>query len=372
MENPFVISGYVSPNFFCDRETETKLLIDSLKNGRNVTLISPRRMGKTGLIKNVFYQLQHDELKIPVFYMDIYSTQNLTDFTNLLANTVLGKLDTNIQKAIQRVSQFIKSCRFSFSFDELSGMPKVKLDIVETKQQVTIQEIFEYLSSYEQECYFAIDEFQQINKYSEKGVEALLRSFIQFTPNVHFIFSGSRRHLMQEMFLSPKRPFYQSTQLMNLDAIEISKYYHFANYFFKEQNIAFPESVFENLYREFEGHTWYIQMILNRLYDEKQTVNRSQIQKIISDIVSENEYAYQSLLITLPKGAIKLLKAIAKEDNIQATTSHTFITKYQLKASSSVSRSIKYLIDYDLVYEDAKTYTVYDRFMKIWLCNLSF
>ena len=94
MENPFVISGYVSPNFFCDRETETKLLIDSLKNGRNVTLISPRRMGKTGLIKNVFYQLQHDELKIPVFYMDIYSTQNLTDFTNLLANTVLGKLDT--------------------------------------------------------------------------------------------------------------------------------------------------------------------------------------------------------------------------------------------------------------------------------------
>ena len=109
--NPFLISGYYSPEYFCNRERETQTITDALYNGRNLTLIAPRRMGKTGLIKHVFHRLKEQQADIVTLYMDIYSTQNLGDFVRLLANTVLGQLDSASQKALSRVSKFIKSCR---------------------------------------------------------------------------------------------------------------------------------------------------------------------------------------------------------------------------------------------------------------------
>ena len=118
--NPFLIAGYHSPEFFCDRETETAAILNALHNGRNVTLIAPRRRGKTGLIRHAFYRLKEQEPDIATLYMDIYSTQSMGDFVRLFANTVLGKLDTAPQKALSRIGQFIRSCRPVFTFDELT------------------------------------------------------------------------------------------------------------------------------------------------------------------------------------------------------------------------------------------------------------
>lgn len=140
--------------------------------------------------------------------MDIYSTQNLSDFIRLSASTVLGQLDFTPQKALSRVGQFLKSCRPVFTFDELTGAPKVTINIAPSSEEATLKEMFEYLQSSEKHCYIAIDEFQQIAEYPEKGVEALLRSYIQFIPNINFVFAGSKQHVMQDMFLSAKRPFY--------------------------------------------------------------------------------------------------------------------------------------------------------------------
>ena len=203
--NPFLIAGYHSPEFFCDRETETSAILDALHNGRNVTLIAPRRMGKTGLIRHAFYRLKEQEPDILTLYMDIYSTQSMGDFVRLFANTVLGKLDPAPQKAISRIGQFIRSCRPVFTFGELTGIPKVTIEVAPQEEESTLKEIFDYLGSSEKRCYIAIDEFQQIAEYQEKGIEALLRSYIQFLPNVNFIFAGSKQHLMQEMFMSSKR-----------------------------------------------------------------------------------------------------------------------------------------------------------------------
>lgn len=222
--NPFLIAGYHSPEFFCDRETETAAILNALHNGRNVTLIAPRRMGKTGLIRHAFYRLKEQEPDIATLYMDIYSTQSMGDFVRLFANTVLGKLDTAPQKALSRIGQFIRSCRPVFTFDELTGVPKVTIDVAPQEEESTLKEIFDYLGSSEKRCYIAIDEFQQIAEYQEKGIEASLRSYIQFLPNVNFIFAGSKQHLMQEMFMSSKRPFYQSTQLLTIGPINREAY----------------------------------------------------------------------------------------------------------------------------------------------------
>ena len=174
--NPFLITGYYSPEFFCDRKTETETILDALHNGRNITLIAPRRMGKTGLIRNAFYHLKEQKLDVVTIYMDIYSTQSLGDLVRLFANSVLGELDTVPQKAFNRIAQFIRSCRPVFTFDELTGTPKVTVDIASAEEESTLKEIFDYLGSSEKQCCIAIDEFQQIAEYPEKGVEALLRS----------------------------------------------------------------------------------------------------------------------------------------------------------------------------------------------------
>lgn len=365
--NPFLVTGYHSPEYFCDRRQETETMIQALYNGRNVTLIAPRRMGKTGLVKNVFYKLHEQEPDIVTFYMDIYSTQALGDFIRLFASTVLGRLDSVPQKALARVGKFIKSCRPVFTFDELTGQPKVTIDIVPSSEEATLREIFDYLQSSEKRCYIAIDEFQQIAEYPEKGAEALLRSYIQFVPNINFIFAGSKQHIMQQMFHSAKRPFYQSTQTQVIDRITREEYYRFAAEFFTRQGRKLAEETFGYLYDAFDGHTWYIQVLLNRLYGYTGTPDIGMADYAIGEVVAESTYTYENLLAAYPASNVRLLKAIAKAGYVREINSGDFITEYKLRAASSVNSALKRLIDREMVYKTADGYIVYDRFMAIWL-----
>lgn len=370
--NPFLISGYHSPEYFCDRKQETAKITDGLHNGRNITLIAPRRMGKTGLIRHTFQNINNQDSKIITLYMDIFSTQSLGDFVKLFANTVLGKLDSNPKKALNRITRFIRSCRPIFTIDELTGIPKVTIDVAPSEEENTLKEIFDYLSSSEKRCYIAIDEFQQISEYPEQGVEALLRSYTQFVTNVNFIFAGSKKHIMQEMFTSSKRPFYQSSQIITIDAIEKEEYANFAIKHFSENNITLPKKIFDSIYDKYDGHTWYIQVMLNRLYGFHRDVNEELVNYAISEIISDYSYSYADLMKAYPSSNIRLLKAIAKEGCVKEILSGNFITKYRLRAASSVSTSLKKLTENELVYKTDKGYIIYDRIMDEWLRNQPF
>ena len=365
--NPFLIAGYYSPEFFCDRETETTTLLDALHNGRNVTLVAPRRMGKTGLIRHAFYRLKEQEPDIVTLYLDIYSTQSLGDFVRLFASSVLGKLDTAPKKALSRIGKFIRSCRPVFTFDELTGAPKVTVDVAPAEEEATLKEIFDYLASSERRCYIAIDEFQQIAEYPEKGVEALLRSYIQFLPNVGFIFAGSKQHVMQEMFTSSKKPFYQSTQLLTLGAIDCGKYAGFATEHFLRNGVQLPREVFDRIYNRFDGHTWYMQNILNRLYGYNRDADDAMVEYAVQQIVAEQSYSYAELLKAYSPGLVRLLKAMAREGCVKAVLAGDFIGRHKLRAASSVRASLKKLLDNELVYRTACGYIIYDRFMDEWL-----
>ena len=367
INNPFLITGYHSPAYFCDRKTETETISNALFNGSNLTLLSPRRMGKTGLIHHVFHQIKQQDPDIVLFYLDIFPTHNLGEFVRLLASTVFGKLDTASRKKINLLGKFIKSIRPVFTIDEFSGTPKITVDIIPGKEVTSMIEIFDYLQASEKKCYIAIDEFQQIAEYPEKGVEALLRSHIQFMSNVNFIFSGSKRHVMNEMFLSAKRPFFQSTQILSIDKIDKDTYYHFAADFFTAQGRELTEETFSTIYDDFNGHTWYIQMILNRLYSYRENPDGKLINHAISEILAESGYVYESLLSAFSTSNIRLLKAIAKEKCVREINAGDFITRHKLKAASSVNSSLKKLIDKELIYKSNMGYTVYDRFMALWL-----
>lgn len=369
--NPFLYQGYVSPEYFCDREEETRKMMSHLHNGRNVTLISPRRIGKTGLIKNTFYHLESERDDVVCLYIDIFATKNLHDFVELLGATVIDELVKKNRSLMDKILTLFASLRPVFSLDPLTGEPSVSLTIEPSSEDITLRSIFSYLNDSEREVYLAIDEFQQIATYPETGTEALLRSYIQFTPNVHFIFSGSKHHIMSQMFGSPKHPFYQSTETMSLQSLNPNTYYSFCLDFFIKKGGDLCESIFQKVYDYFDGHTWYVQCVMNRLYENETKVNKeSQLQKALLDIINDRAAQYESLMQFLTTNQFSLLKAIAKQGVVSQPTSANFIKANDLSGASSVKIALRTLEEKELVYRSTVGYNVYDRFMELWLKRL--
>ncbi|MBR6346685.1 MAG: ATP-binding protein [Bacteroidales bacterium] len=368
INNPFLITGYESPEYFCDRIKETEDLLETLRNGRNITLTSPRRLGKTGLIKHIYYLLKQQDAKVHATYIDLYPTESLYDFTQAFASAVLGQLDSNPVKVLKKIATIFKGFRPNLTVDQVTGQPKIGLDIALGAEPGTLEQVFKYLKQSGKTCFIAFDEFQQISNYPEQNVEAMLRSYIQDLHNVHFIFSGSQAHMLGEMFLSPKRPFYQSTSEKTIGTIRENVYYDFAASFFREQGRELPEDVFHQVYSLYEGYTWYIQMIMNRLYAKaSRTVNTELVKESILDILRENEFYYQHLLQVYSRGQVKLVKAIAKEKKVKEITAGSFITKYGLTATSSVKSALERMLEEEIIYRAPEGYMVYDRFFGQWL-----
>ena len=367
LKNPFVIYGYKGAEYFCDRKEETVTLMRALANERNVVLISPRRVGKTGLIHHAFEQIGKNEPDTRCFYMDINATRNMSQFIQLMAKTAVGQVDTFSQAALRKITSFFSNFRPTVSFDELTGIPTFSITVAPDRQEESLKHIFEYLKQSGKRIYIAIDEFQQIAEYPEKGAEALLRSYIQFLPNIYFIFAGSSQHLMSEMFLSAKRPFYQSSQIMSLPLIDVREYETFANKWLKQEGIEIGDGDFRYLYDMVDGQTWYVQSILNRLYENGASIDKSVIAAVVEDIINEQEDAFINYCKSLTTNQAALLSAIAKEKGVSSVMSQEFIRKYSLPAASSVGIALKALQKRDFVHEFNGKIIVYDRFFAIWL-----
>lgn len=367
LRNPFVIYGYKGAEYFCDRKKETKTICTALSNERNVVLISPRRIGKAGLIHHVFEQLKKSEPETKCFYMDINATRNVNQFIQLLAKTVVGQVDTFSQSAFRKILTLFSSYRPTVSFDEFTGIPTFSITISQEQQEESLKHIFDYLKQSGKRIYIAIDEFQQISEYPENSTEALLRSHIQFLPNVYFIFAGSSQHMMSEMFLSAQRPFYQSSQMVNLFPIDVHEYCEFANRWLSKEGIGMEDADFIYLYDMLDGQTWYIQNILNRLYANGDLIDKTTIARTVDDVVNEQEESFITYCKSLTDNQLDLLIAIAKEDGVVSALSQEFLLKYSLPAASSVSLALKALQKKDFVHEFNGRIVVYDRFFGMWL-----
>ena len=369
MNNPFVTSGYIAPEYFCDREKETEELLRWLLNENNVAIISTRRMGKTGLIQHCF-QLAEVKDHYYTFLIDIYATKTLREFVFQLGKAILTALKPKGRKTWELFINSLTSLKAGFTFD-MSGMPQWNIELGDVKSpETTLDEIFHYLSLSDKPGIVAIDEFQQVAQYPEKNTEALLRTYIQHCPNARFVFAGSQRHLMGEMFISPARPFYQSVSILHLAAIDKQKYIEFARHHFRMAQKDIDEEVVASLYDRFEGITWYLQKILNILFavtPPGEVCNKEMIEQAIHFILDSYSFTYSELLYQLPEKQKELLIAICKEGKATALTSGKFIHKYSLPSSSSVQSALKGLLEKDFVTKEGAFYMVYDRFFSLWL-----
>ncbi len=368
LDNPFITRGYAGPEYFCDRLAETKALVSALSNGRDVTLVAPRRYGKTGLIHNAFRQLAKDYATV---YIDIFALDSLTAFVQAFSSAILGTLDSPKRRMGRKLLSFFKSCRPTMTPQE-DGSFTFSFNLAPAQAQATLKETFDYLASCRRSVVIAIDEFQQVREFPEKGVEALLRSYVQFVPNAHFVFAGSKKHMMDEMFVSPKGPFYQSTQLMALGPIACSSYEKFAEAFFVGSKRPFSLEGFRHLYARFDGITWYLQVVLNRIWAQGAGLESpEQIDATIDSIVVDSDLFYVDLLHSQTQAEQAILKALGREGVVPAVSSADFIARHNLPAASTVRSAIANLRNRDLVYRSGNGYVVYDRLFGLWLSRRS-
>lgn len=368
--NPFVVSGKIPKAFFCDRVNESEQLEKSLTNQLNVVLTSSRRMGKTALVDYVFDRpsIRDEYITISV---DILQTTTFREFIYLFGTAVFNTVATRSEKWRKQFVSILKSLSGSFGYDPVQNTPTFDIRLGDIQQpEYTLLEIFQYLESVEKRCLVVIDEFQQITRYPEKNVEAILRTHIQKLSNANFVFSGSRRRLMEEMFFSAKRPFYQSAKPLRLEPINQKVYYDFASYHFSKAGKNITEEAFNHVYETFWGVTFYVQRLMKDAYIETlpgQTCDVEMVQRLISDYICENDSHMREQLSFITEAQKELLYAIHAEGQVQSITSATFNKKHRLRSPSSTQSAALKLLEYDLITRKEKVYSLSDPLLSLWL-----
>lgn len=370
MKNPFVTKGYAGPEYFCDRVKETKDIVQLLTNENNLALISPRRIGKTDLIHHCFAQKEIKK-NYYAFFIDIYSTNSLADFVDMLGNAIFEELKPFGRKAWEQFFVALKSLQQQISFD-INGNPVWGIGMGNfSNPSTTLDEIFSYLRSADKPCIVAVDEFQQITQYPDAAkVEAALRSHIQRCPNATFLFAGSKRHLMGEIFMSPSRPFYQSVITMGLSPISEQKYAEFARRQFERNDRKLAADVVPVVYERFSGVTSCLQRVMNVLYlstPKGEECTAGMIDEAVNYLLDLYTEHYQTLVGQMSERQRAVFLAIAAERRMKGVSSGQFVRKYRLASPSSVVSAVKGLMEKDFITQEDGEYFVYDRFFQLWL-----
>ena len=369
--NPFPVSGYHGSELFCDREKEIKSLIRNIENGVNTTLISIRRMGKTGTILHLFEELKHEN-ELNCIYVDLYATRTFKDLTENIALSIHNAIPEN-KSLGKRFMKILKSLNPILSFDSLTGNPELHFEYAQPKQyEYSLSALFKFLDMQQKTIVFAMDEFQQIATYPETNTEAILRTQFQHLKNIRFIFSGSNKHLINEVFSSSKRPFFGSTQMLSLSNIPQKKYLSFIKSKFELSKRAISDEALAFIADWTKLHTFYTQALCNRIFANKyHKIGIGEVKESCAQILIENEASYYQFRNLLTPLQWQFLKAIAKEEKVFQPNSKHFIQKYQLGTQANAQRALTSLINKEMIYQgndDNKSYyAVYDCFLMRWL-----
>lgn len=363
--NPFLLKGYNGPNSFCDREEETNALINAFENQQDITLYAYRRLGKSALIHHVFH---HVKKKYNCIYSDLWGTTTLSGFTKELANAIL-KSDLISRKSFsKKVSEFIRAVGASISIG-VDGMPSIDVMYQDKSQAFrSLEEIFLFLEKLSKPVILAIDEFQEIRKYEEVPLEAKLRSIVQQSKNIRFLFSGSEHHIINHIFNEYSQPFYQTTRMFELPKIQEGNYADFIQIQFEKAKRPIRSEVVTYILAISHRHTYYVQAICNYLYSLANVpASISEFESVYHDYLLEKKVFYAELPQRLSRQQFKCVKAFAKHGLVSSPTSGKFLSDSEVKNPSSMQRVIKSLIDKQVIIKEDKTYRLYDVFLEHYL-----
>ena len=369
LENPFITKGYVSPKYFCDREEETKSLLEAIGNNRDVVIYGKRKMGKTALIQHVFHKLGK---KAITAWVDLLPSESFEDLLTLTANAVLTAY-TEEDHLGKKLWTGIKKLRPTVTYDELSGTPNVSFDISNEQTKIdTFSELILLLSKSSKKVVLAFDEFQQISNYPQKNIEEYLRTLLQTLPNVIVFFSGSDQHMLLSMFSSIDRPFYNFGQYLKLGPIDSEKYVNFIQQHFLDNGKSIEKADLYNLVEWCNNRTMNIQIVANRLYSgKKKKITTDIIQRKKELILKEKEDIYYTMRRILSKGQWAVIKAFAEEGKVYEPYGKKFMKKFRFTNASTIRRVVNFCLDKGLLYQSNDGSESYfeldDIFLRRWL-----
>lgn len=372
-DSPFPVNAYHGPEYFCDREEEAATITSALRNGRHLMMYSPRRYGKTGLIHHAFHQLAKVRGARTVF-TDIYAARDANEFNTILLNAVHQALNPTPKQFLKNVLAWFSAIRPVVHVDELTGQPSLSLEPSTPKQSAaTTREIFRVLNEQDRTIFLAIDEFQQIAEFKDVRMDAVLRTELQRSPKVHCLFSGSQRHLLLDLFMEPKNPFFASADQLELERIPREVYARFAVAQMKKhgRTLKLDDALF--CYDICRGHTYYVQVLYNRLFAEPGPLDRDAVVRVLQAVIREQDAIMATLRSALTRHQWDLFAAIAREGEVEEPTAGAFLKKHDLASSATVVHALRALQDRELVYitghneESSKPiYAPYNPFLAAW------
>jgi len=372
MSNPFEYGTTVTGDSFCNRRQELADLVRAMENSERLFLYSERRLGKTSLVFNVLRNLDPD--RYLVAYIDLWATDGEISFATATAKGITQAMGKTADRILEVAKHLFSRFTPSVSLDD-EGKPKVSFG-VSTGAQAE-QDIEEVLSApariaadTKRKVVLVFDEVQRIFEYESDHVERLLRSIIQQQNNVGYIFLGSRKHLIQEMFLNHSRPLYRSAGHYPIGSINVEHWRPFIRSKFEQADKRIKDKLIDRICELTEGHPFYTQHLCHALWERcepGQEVTDESIKQGLQTLLARESYAYTSLWESLAINQRKLLKGLALEGSNTMPFSAAFAHKYGLGSSSNVQRAANSLIKRDLIDREDRSFTVIDRFFRIWI-----
>ncbi len=372
MKNPFQYGGVVSGESFCNRTQEVADLRRAVENAEKLFVYSERRLGKTSLIRKVLSELPEDEyLSV---YIDLWPTDGETSFALACAKAFSEAMATSADKLLHTAKTFFNRLVPSVTAND-EGRPVVTFGFDQKRPDVPLLEEVLAMPAKAAEkegkrIVVVFDEFQQILEYESDVVERLLRSSIQHQTNVAYIFCGSRKHLIRQMFMDSRRPMYRSGAHYPLGLIAQEHWQTFIADKFSGTGKRIGAETIAALCRLTEGHPFYTQHLCHPLWelcDEGGEVTQEMIERATQLLLDRESYAFMNLWDSLARNPRRFLRGVAAEGSAVQVFSSGFVRKYQMGSSSNVQRAIELLLKKDIIDKEEGGVVIPDRFFRLWI-----
>lgn len=372
MRNPFRYGGIVGQDAFCNREQELSDLLRAMENGDRLFVLSERRMGKTSLVKLALGQLDPGEY-VPV-YVDLWPTEGELTFATAMAKAISESASSSADRLLRTAKQFFGRLAPSVTIDD-AGSPQVtfelkSVDDPEPELETVLDAPFRLAQQRPQRFVVVLDEFQQVSQYGSDLVERKLRSAIQTHEGVAYVLLGSRKHLVNRMFLDEERPLYRAGGHYPLGAIAAEDWMPFIRERFEQADKQISRDQIQAVVQLTEGHPFYTQHLCHAIWElcePHSAVTDDLVSSAVELLLDRESYAYATLWESLSLNQRRLLKGLAHEPADVRPFSAAFVRDYHLGTASNVQRASETLLERDVIDRENGSYLISDRFLRIWI-----
>ena len=349
--------------------------MEAVSNGRNVSLIARRRIGKSALLEHLVYTLKQTA-PWTIIYIDLVKTSSLQELYKILAQVIYESRSKGFLSKISEV-EIMNRLRITLSINPITQLPDISIDLKKNQVAQSMTSLLNWLAS-NKNTLIILDEFQQILTYQDKNTEGFLRSEMMRLPGIRFIFSGSDQHILEDMFRNSSRPFYNSTQNLALLPIDAVVYKKFINNHFKKAKRTISAETLDFIMFVSDGETFAVQKICNAIYSSGiPTITLPIAKEIFARVLDEQQPYYERIRALLGADSVQfaLLRAISRSGEVSEITGAEFMTANQFSNSSSIFKAIRSLEGYQLVSkkvtpEGKMAYFINDALFKSWLNTL--